>query len=167
MGCHQIYLPLPLPSPPSSQFPTMDLDKNTFQHYCGSLQLVIPLQRLIWLWDWFSSHPNITSLPLIPPHVDFATEVLLLIQRCITSLPRHKHDVLIPSKNLNFLPHIQIQPLIDTFHLTHSHAPLNSPSIAISIIKRNFLVPWGMLSHFNGKVVVKPIHHMIHFFPYN
>jgi hypothetical protein len=148
MGCHQTYIPLPLPLAPSSQTPTMDVWQNTFQHYIWLLttSYTITEAPMVMGLIFISPQHHITPTPP-PPHVDFATEVLVLIWRCITSLPRHKHDVLIPFNNHNFLPHIQIQPSIDTFYLTHSysphhsHAPLDSPNIAISIIKKNSLVP--------------------------
>jgi hypothetical protein len=57
----------------------------------GNYMAIITTKRLHWLWNIYS-HNNLMNLTnfLQPPPQDFETEILWLVQRYITILPKRK-----------------------------------------------------------------------------
>jgi ribonuclease HI len=88
------------------------------------------LDRIQWLWNQFTHNNNqhLTNF-LQPPPQDFETEVLWLLQRYITILPKKKPKI-IQSQNLHQTLHPEItKALITSFRITHSYysSPLTCP----------------------------------------
>jgi DNA-directed RNA polymerase subunit L len=91
----------------------------------------ITINRLQWLWDQFS-HNNHThhNFDLQPPSQSFEKEILWLIQRYITILPKKKPKT-IQTNNLHHTLHSPITTtLIESFKITHSYysSPLTCPT---------------------------------------
>ena len=92
---------------------------------------ILTTERLQWLWDQYS-HTNHTHLTneIQPPPQNFETEILWLIQRYITLLPKKKPKTILP-KNLHDTIHPTItKTLIKSFNITHSYysSPLTCPT---------------------------------------
>jgi hypothetical protein len=96
----------------------------------GNYIATINIDRLQWLWSQFT-HNNQQHLTnfLHPPPQDFETEVLWLLQRYVTILPKKKPKTIQP-QNLHHTLHPEIiKTLITTFQITHSYysSPLTCP----------------------------------------
>jgi hypothetical protein len=100
---------------------------TTKKNYIATLTI----ERLHWLWKQFS-HNTLQHLTnfLQPPLQDFETEILWLLQRYITILPKKKPKTIQPN-NLHQTLHPEItKTLIESFQTTHSYysSPLTCPT---------------------------------------
>ena len=112
--------------------PTIQISSSEANIYDHNGQHVasMNLDRIQWLWNQFThnNHQHLTNF-LQPPPQDFETEVLWLLQRYITILPKKKPKIIQP-QNLHQTLHPEItKVLISSFHITHSYyaSPLTCP----------------------------------------
>ena len=90
----------------------------------------ITTERLQWLWSQFSQNVLTTkNQSLQPPPQNFETEILWLIQRYITILPKRKPKTIQPNNIHNTLHPDITKILIESFKITHSYysSPLTCP----------------------------------------
>ena len=97
----------------------------------GNYIATLTIERLQWLWNQFSQNnlPHLTPF-LQPPPQDFETEILWLLQRYITILPKKKPKNISPT-NLHHTLHPDINKvLIESFKITHTYhaTPLTCPT---------------------------------------
>ena len=96
----------------------------------GNHVVTLTIERIQWLWAQFSqNNPHHLTNFLQPPPQDFETEILWLIQRYITILPKKKPKIIQP-RNLHQKLHPEItKTLINSFKITHSYysSPLTCP----------------------------------------
>ena len=97
----------------------------------GNYMASISTERLQWLWNQYSYHHfSQATQNLQPPPQNFETEILWLIQRYITILPKRKPKTIQP-KNMHHKIHPTIiQTLIEAHKITHSYysSPLTCPT---------------------------------------
>ena len=88
------------------------------------------MERLKWLWARFSQH-NLTHLTyfLQPKVQNFETEILWLIQRYVTILPKKKPKHILTNNQHHTIPPEITELLINSFQITHSYysSPLTCP----------------------------------------
>jgi hypothetical protein len=113
--------------------PTIQIQNSEANIYDqrGNYMASITTERLQWLWNQFSYHHFSQSTnALQPPPQNFELEVLWLIQRYITILPKRKPKNIQP-KNMHHTIHLTIiKTLIESHKITHSYysSPLTCPT---------------------------------------
>ena len=106
-----------------------DLESHIYDQD-GNYMATITTNRLHWLWNRYSHNnlPHLSNFLQHPPQ-DFETEILWLIQRYITILPKEKpKSILLDNNHHTLHPDITIL-LINSFKITHSYysSPLTCP----------------------------------------
>ena len=112
--------------------PTIQIQNSEAHVYDqrGNYMASITAERLQWLWNQYSYHHfSQATQNLQPLPQNFETEILWLIQRYITILPKRKPKNIQP-KNMHLTIHPTIiQTLIEAHKITHSYysSPLTCP----------------------------------------